>query len=71
VTFRNLAGTEFEIYLSPYGNLDARGHVRLILSAWRERGIDETPRPAVSTEDRVRAIGVITSVTAQYFAPGR
>jgi len=25
----------------------------------------------VSTEDRVRAIGVITSVTAQYFAPGR
>ncbi|MFI5562097.1 hypothetical protein ACIA2T_22710 [Amycolatopsis japonica] len=68
VTLGGNDDSEFLIYASPSGNLDARGHVRLLLSTQRERGIDEWPRSRViSAVDVGKALAVMDFVMATHF----
>jgi len=68
VTLSGNDDSEFLIYASPSGNLGARGHVRLLLSTQRERGIDEWPRSrAISDLDVGKALAVMDFVMATHF----
>ncbi|MBE1499088.1 hypothetical protein H4696_006188 [Amycolatopsis lexingtonensis] len=71
VVFRNLAGNEYSVYASPYGDLGRRGQVRLQISAERERGIDTDGQPALPAEVALKAKAVVASVLEHYFGPGR
>lgn len=72
VTFRAKDDREFSLYVSPLGNLDSRGHVRLTITPERERGIDDWDRSkAVSTMDVARAHAVMELVMATHFRVAR
>lgn len=71
VVFRNLSGTEYSVYASPYGDLDRRGQVRLQISAERERGFDEDALPKLPGGAAVKAAAVVASVLERWFGPGR
>ncbi len=68
VTFRSKDDSAFLLYVSPFGNLDARGHVRLRISPERERGIDDWDRArAISAVDVARARAVMELAMATHF----
>ncbi|MGW5700267.1 hypothetical protein [Amycolatopsis japonica] len=68
VTLSGNDDSEFLIYASPSGKLDARGHVRLLLSTQRERGIDEWSRSrAIPAVDVGKALAVMDFVMATHF----
>ncbi|WP_410656704.1 hypothetical protein [Amycolatopsis sp. lyj-112] len=72
VTFRSKDDREFSLYVSPLGNLDSRGHVRLRISPQRERGIDDWERSkVVSAVDVARAHAVMELVMATHFPTDR
>ncbi|WP_244169999.1 hypothetical protein [Amycolatopsis tolypomycina] len=71
VAFRNLTGNEYSVYASPYGALDRRGHVRLQISAERERGIDTDVQPVLPMDVTLKAKAVVASVLEHHFGPGR
>lgn len=72
VTFRTKDDREFALYVSPLGNLDAVGHVRLRISPQRERGIDDWDRSkVVSAVDVARAHAVMERVMATHFPTDR
>lgn len=68
VTLRNKDESDFLMYVSPFGNLGSRGHVRLLLSSQRERGIDEWPRSrALPAVEIAKAHAVMELVMATHF----
>ncbi|EME60378.1 hypothetical protein [Amycolatopsis decaplanina] len=71
-TLRNKGAGEFLMYVSPLGNLDSRGHVRLLLSTQRERGIDDWDRSkGLSAVDVAKAHAVMELVMATHFRVAR
>ncbi|OXM47833.1 hypothetical protein CFP71_34120 [Amycolatopsis thailandensis] len=72
VTFRSTDDREFSLYVSPLGNLDSPGHVRLKIAPQQERGIDDWDRfKTVSTVDVARAHAVMELVMATHFRMAR
>ncbi|MFE0028182.1 hypothetical protein [Amycolatopsis sp. NPDC059021] len=67
VMYQTLGEDEFDIYASPTGDLDERGHVRFRLSAKDERGIHSDAHPKLSKEDWVRALRVMELVIDRHF----
>jgi hypothetical protein len=71
VTFRAKDDRDFSLYVSPFGNLDAHGHVRLTVSPEPERGIESWERLVVSEVDAARARMVMELVMATHFPADR
>lgn len=71
VSFRAKDDRHFSLYVSPLGNLDALGHVRLRVSPGRERGIESWERLVVSEVDVARARMVMELVMATHFPANR
>ncbi|MEV6905626.1 hypothetical protein [Amycolatopsis sp. NPDC051071] len=72
VAFRSKDDRELSLYVSPLGNLDARGHIRLRISPQPERGIDDWERSkVVSAVDVARARAVMELVMATHFRVAR
>ncbi|WP_235783549.1 hypothetical protein [Amycolatopsis orientalis] len=68
VTLRDKDESELLIYVSPFGDLDSRGHVRLLLVTERERGVDEWPRSrAIPMVDVAKAHAVMELVMVTHF----
>ncbi len=72
VTFRSTDDREFSLYVSPLGNLDSRGHVRLTITPERERGIDDWDRSkTVTAVDVAKAHAVMELAMATHFRTTR
>ncbi|WP_409489895.1 hypothetical protein [Amycolatopsis sp. cmx-11-12] len=72
VAFRSKDDRKFSLYVSPLGNLDARGHVRLTISPEQERGIDDWDRSkVVSAVDVARVRAVMELAMATHFRTAR
>ncbi|MFC3449777.1 hypothetical protein [Amycolatopsis speibonae] len=72
VTFRSTDDSEFSLYVSPLGDLDKVGHVRLKITPERERGIDDWDRSkVVSAVDVAKAHAVMELVMATHFRVAR
>jgi hypothetical protein len=72
VTLRNKDDSELLIYVSPFGNLDSHGHVRLLVSSEGERGIDDWDRSrAIPVVDVARARAVMELAMATHFRTTR
>ncbi|RSN58389.1 hypothetical protein DMH01_20165 [Amycolatopsis sp. WAC 04182] len=71
-TLRTKDDSELLMYVSPFGNLGSRGHVRLLISSQQERGVDEWPRSrALPAVDVAKAHAVMELVMATHFrGPG-
>lgn len=68
VTLRNKDESDFLMYVSPFGNLGSRGHVRLLISSQRERGIDDWTRSrALPAVEVAKAHAVMELVMVTHF----